>query len=50
MTNYAIIVKVTGMSELWPDKLSLQFGALCKSTSLPAPILESTRPSKFKNI
>ena len=39
MTNYAIIVGVTGMSELLPDKLSHQFTVL-ESTSLYAPIKE----------
>ena len=39
MTNYAIIVGVTGMSELRPDELSHQFTVL-KSTSLYAPIKE----------
>ena len=39
MTNYAIIVGVTGMSELRPDKLLYQFTVL-ESTSLSAPIKE----------
>ena len=40
MTNYAIIVGVTSMSELRPDKLSHQFRLMEQSTSLSAPIKE----------
>ena len=48
MTNYAIIVGVTGMSELRPDKLLYQFTVL-ESTSLSAPIKEhDARISRLK--